>query len=296
MAEFGADRDHLVTLGDGRIVSYAEWGQPDGRPVVFVNGCPGSRLMCPDVEETLAAGVRLLTIDRPGYGWSSPLPGRKVVDWVADFVEWADLIGLPPCPVVGWSVGGQFALALSASCPARVTSVGVAAGHAPLDELHDGWNSLSDETRAYVESLRRDPIAGVEATRVRCGWFEDWESVFEPNWATDGAQPESVNPDDQLKEHDEILQPLREQVREAARQGTAGVVADSIASWLPWGFSLSEVALPVHLWWGDGDALVPRADTECLSDRIQGSTLTILAGEGHLFPVTHWREMLAALA
>ena len=122
-----------------------------------------------------------------------------VVDWVADFVEWADLIGLPPCPVVEWSIGGQFALALSARCPARVTSVGVAAGHAPLDELHDGWNSLSDETRAYVESLRRDPI-------------------------------------------------------------------------------------------------VPRADTDCLADGIAGSTLTILPGEGHLFPVTHWRQMLAALA
>ena len=95
--------DEVVNLGDGRVVSYASWGQPDGRPVVFVNGCPGSRLMCPDVEETVAAGVRLFTIDRPGYGRSSPLPGRRVVDWVADFVEWADLIGLPR---VLWS-GGQ---------------------------------------------------------------------------------------------------------------------------------------------------------------------------------------------
>lgn len=75
-----------------------------------------------------------MTIDRPGYGWSSPLPGHRVVDWVADFVEWADLIGLPPCPVVGWSIGGQLALALAAHCPPRVTSMGVAAGHAPVDD------------------------------------------------------------------------------------------------------------------------------------------------------------------
>ena len=95
---------------------------------------------------------------------------------------------------------------------------------------------------------------------------------------------EAVNRDDRLKKQQEILQPLREQVQAAERQGTAGVLADSIASWLPCGFSLSEVARPVHLWWGDGDALVQRADTECLADGIQGSTLTILPGEGHLFP------------
>ncbi|HEX9260700.1 MAG TPA: hypothetical protein VF855_14260, partial [Acidimicrobiales bacterium] len=96
-------------------------------------------------------------------------------------------------------------------------------------------------------------------------------------------------------ENQEILQPLRDQVREAARQGTAGLVADSVASWLPWGFALSDIRGPVNLWWGDRDAIVRREDAECLAERIPGATLTILRGEGHLFPIAHWGQMLATV-
>lgn len=69
--------DRVVTLGDGRRIAYAEWGRTDGRPIVLFHGMPGSRLFCPDEKETERAGVRLITIDRPGYGRSSPhLDGR----------------------------------------------------------------------------------------------------------------------------------------------------------------------------------------------------------------------------
>ena len=83
--------DGTVTLRDGRALAYAELGDLSGRPVVLLHGMPGSRLLCPDEDATRAAGVRLITMDRPGYGGSDPRPGRTVLDWVDDYAEFADL-------------------------------------------------------------------------------------------------------------------------------------------------------------------------------------------------------------
>jgi len=95
--------DGTIRLRDGRRMAYCEWGDLDGWPVVLLHGQPGSRLFCPDEEATQAAGTRLITIDRPGYGLSDPRPGYAIMDWASDYVELADQLELPPCPVVGWS-------------------------------------------------------------------------------------------------------------------------------------------------------------------------------------------------
>src|SRR5258706_15083022 len=105
------DRDTLVELADGRRIALAEWGDPAGRPVFLFQGTPGSRLYNPDVETGNAAGVRLLCPDRPGYGGCHREGGRSVLDWAFDVGEVADALGIDRFPVVGWSSGGQFALA-----------------------------------------------------------------------------------------------------------------------------------------------------------------------------------------
>ena len=72
-------------------------------------------------------------------------------------------------------------------------------------------------------------------------------------------------------------------------------VQDWIAESLPWGFSPAEVSHDVHIWWGDGDLLVARACAEHFARTIRRSTLTVVPGEGHLIPLQHWQEMLAAM-
>ena len=75
----------MMELADGRTLAWTEWGDLGGRPVVLLNGTPGSRLCCPDVDATEAAGVRLITIDWPGYGRSDPRPGLTTLSWVDDY-------------------------------------------------------------------------------------------------------------------------------------------------------------------------------------------------------------------
>ena len=65
--------DEVLRLADGRQLAWAEWGDPRGSPVVFLHPSPGSRMLCPDVHATARAGVRLITVDRPGYGGSDPV-------------------------------------------------------------------------------------------------------------------------------------------------------------------------------------------------------------------------------
>ena len=171
--------DRTVTLSDGRSLAYCEWGDLDGRPVVLVHGAPGSRLFCPDQSATDAAHVRLITIDRPGYGRSDPQPDRSLLDWVDNFAELARRLELPPSPMVGWSSGGPYALACAAVIPDRVPKVGAAASVGPWDEVPGAWRELPPAVRELVELLPRDPAAAHEGFRKRCQWYaDDQEGMF----------------------------------------------------------------------------------------------------------------------
>ena len=175
-----------------------------------------------------------------------------------------------------------------------MTSVGLAASSAPLDEVPGEWDALSVDARELTRLLRRDPSAAFAGIVERCQWFAtDPEAIFEPEPSS--AVGDGVDPDDHLVSEPEVLEPLLVWMREGARQGAAGYVEDWIADALPWGFSASDVNHDVHIWWGDGDRVVARSCAEYFARVIKRSTLTVLTGEGHLFPIEHWEEILAGL-
>ncbi len=93
-------------LSDGRVLAYEQYGDADGRPVFFFHGTPGSRLFHPPDEVTRRTGVRLICVDRPGYGGSTFQPGRQILDWPADIAALADALGLRTFAVAGHSGEG----------------------------------------------------------------------------------------------------------------------------------------------------------------------------------------------
>src|SRR5687768_5099415 len=103
--------DRTISLRDGRSLAYAEWGDPSGAPVVLLHGSPSSRLFRPDEGETASAGVRLITVDRPGYGGSDFDPERTLLGWVDDLTQLVDALELERFVLVGHSSGGPYALA-----------------------------------------------------------------------------------------------------------------------------------------------------------------------------------------
>ena len=114
-----------VSTADGRTLACAEWGEPDGFPVFFLHGSPGSRLWH-HYDETVYVdvGARLITYDRPGYGASDRNPGRRFVDCAGDVAAIADQLGIERFAVTGASGGGPHSLAVAALLPERLTRAG----------------------------------------------------------------------------------------------------------------------------------------------------------------------------
>ena len=113
-----------IRTSDGRTVGFADYGTPDQTPVVWCHGGPGSRLEPSFVADAAArAGLRLIGIDRPGYGRSTAQPGRTIGGWVPDAIAVVDHLGIDRFVTFGVSTGGAYALALAAASPRVIGSV-----------------------------------------------------------------------------------------------------------------------------------------------------------------------------
>ena len=135
--------NYRLKTANHRVVGFAEYGDSNGVPVITCHGGPGSR-MSPkrNAEEAAAAGFRLIGIDRPGYGESSPLPGRSIADWTNDALVVADYLELKNFFVGGTSTGGSYFLATASLAPDRVVGVLVCCGMTDIS-----WASEVAEAR-----------------------------------------------------------------------------------------------------------------------------------------------------
>ena len=272
-----------TTEVDGRTVGYAEYGAPDGVPALFLHGTPGCRLTRPLDDDLYARlGLRVLVVDRAGYGASDPIPGRRVVDSVADLLAVLEVEGVEKALVVGGSGGGPHALALAARAPERVLAVGVAVGAAPLEESEV---ALQAATNQAVMAVVQDP-AGLRALLGRLR-----ETLL-------GAGLAALLPD--VSEHDraklEATATRNEQVmRTALADGVEGWADDYAALWgRPWGFEPEDVGVPVVWCHGDEDNMVPLPAAQRLASRLPSCRFVVWRGEGHLLSAERTTELWTA--
>ena len=120
---------HKIPVNQDRIVSFEDAGEPSLDPVLVCHGGPGSRIIpSPVIKVYQAVGFRPIGIDRPGYGSTSPWPGRSIADWTLDGEAVVDYLGIDSLFVVGISTGSSYALALAAAIPDRVRGVVISCG------------------------------------------------------------------------------------------------------------------------------------------------------------------------
>jgi pimeloyl-ACP methyl ester carboxylesterase len=277
--------DQTLVLADGRTLGYAVWGEPEGSPVLLVGTSPGSRLFCPDLPATLAAGVRLVTVDRPGSGRSDPDPHPSMARWVADAGALVDHLRLERFGLVGWSGGGQFALAVAAGLPERVASLALAGTPAPAhDDLGD-WPP--EEIRQLVGLIRKDPEGAVESIVAANQWYPaDPQSPIRL-WSAPGDQAVGRLP--------QVAEAMAVMLREGARQGVAGLVYDIVAGSLDWGFALSEINVPVALWYGTVDPVVSTKHGRYYAQRLPTASQVRTREADHLLAIPLWGAILGAL-
>ncbi|HJS19113.1 MAG TPA: alpha/beta hydrolase [Anaerolineales bacterium] len=280
----------LHTLSDGRQLAWAEYGDPLGKAVFFFHGAPGSRLFHPPDEVTRRMGVRLVCIDRPGYGGSTFQPQRRLLDWPEDVASLADELEIDSFILAGHSAGAPHALACAYRLPQRVTAVGVLSGAGPVDlpGAVDGlarvnwlgfrfgryvpWPLLHGLTRMFFGRYAADPSASMLRNT--------------------GAR---LNGDEQILASPEVREICLQSDVEACRQGLKGFAWDVRLITRAWGFPLEEIQVPVHLWHGTADTSTSIRMAQAVMERLPQCSARIYEGEGHMLLIPRWEEILSVL-
>jgi pimeloyl-ACP methyl ester carboxylesterase len=273
-----------LTLADGRALAYTD-GSPAGTPVLLFHGAPGARGFRPREDETRAAGVRLITFDRPGYGDSDPVEDPTVLGVAADVEQLADALALERFAIAAWSGGGPAAVATAVRLPDRVSRLAIVSAPGPLDEVPDGWELLGAFRRPTAEMARREPHRSVRSIgRHMEPFLADPVSFLGSGNGPDGA----------ILRDPELGPMLRAQATAAIAPGPAGIAGDLVAMWIPWGFRLADVVQPTTVFHGALDRN-NAADARTYAAQIPGARLVIWPDVGHLGILRHWPEVLAAL-
>jgi pimeloyl-ACP methyl ester carboxylesterase len=258
-----------VHLPDGGRVAYAEYGDPEGVPVCFLHGTPGSRLLGGLLADRASeTGVRLLAPDRPGYGRSDADPARTPADAGRVVAAVADEAGASRVGLVGFSGGGPRALAAAATRGDRVRRVDVVAGAVP-----PLLRSSPPPTLRLLETLcERVPslAARLVGAQARLARRAPPSLVASQYTSVDGDLPDGV------------ADLVARDFAAAFARHRRGFVAETRLLARPWEFSPADVAAPVGLWHGDEDANVPVAGARRLAARLPDADLTVLDGADHL--------------
>lgn len=276
-----------VALADGRSLSVVEYGDPSGAVVVSHHG---GLLSGSDVAplDGLAAslGIRLVSFDRPGIGGSTASPGRTTADGGRDVVALLDGLGIPSAYLLGWSMGGQYALASAAALGTRALGTAVVAGCVPLDD---------DAALAELNAMDRRFTAMAAQHRTRLETVSAvWGGLarFMPStWARAASKGETDADVAAVRAHADELAASAHDVH-AQRDG---VVEEYLAWARPWGFALDSIATPVTLWQGDDDHLVPPEWAGRLADGLPHATLRRVPDAGHFLLLTHGEDILRDL-
>ncbi|WP_049972729.1 alpha/beta fold hydrolase [Haladaptatus cibarius] len=285
-----SDTESSLELHDGRNLSYTEYGDLSGTPVFFFHGTPGSRICVPDPLAISSNNVRFITVDRPGYGKSTPISNRSLMDWSDDVAQLADTLGIEEFAVAGLSGGGPYALACGAALPDRVTTVDVISCMAPIG-VGNTTEGMSLYNRLGFLLARYTPFVLPLVLRSMARQArDDAEAVVSD------ARSRYTPSDQQILDDPDIRRDMARELASAYKHSVEGHVEDLKSLARSWEFELAEISIPVRLWHGGDDRNAPLPMAEYLAETIPHSHLTIFPEEGHLIAYEHFDEILGALA
>jgi len=267
-----------VRSPDGRTLAVEDRGDPAGRPVLAHMGTPNSRrLYDPNVRDAAERGLRLISYDRPGYGGSSPQPGRTVADCAGDVRVICAELGIERLAMWGISGGGPHVLACAALLPDLVTAAASLASLAPFDA--DGLDYFAGMGQGNVDDTH---LFLTDAAAARAKADKDREEMLatSPDDAARGIES-LLTPTDAAVLCGELAEYLVSSVQDGLAPGSQGWWDDNCMI-RPWGFDLSDITVPVLLLHGRQDMFVPFGHGEWLAAHIPGVEARLLDDDGHL--------------
>ena len=290
---------NTIQLSDGRTLAYLESGDPNGRPVFYFHGGPGSRLeahIYDNLNRTL--GIRMIAADRPGYGLSDNQENRTYLDWAEDVAELADQLGIERFAVLGYSSGGPYAAVVAHQLPERVAVAVIVAGEGPYasdDYPQSVFDSAtfngSKANQMMIWSANHAPgLMRALFTVSRILMFRDPVGMSESEGGFDFAMP--VKDKEFIARHEISANGI-----EALRQGVEGMTRDLILERLEWPFALEDIhSLTVLAFHGEEDTTVHPAISEYVCQRIPTcDEPTLFPGEGHSVVYYRYQEIIQTM-
>lgn len=284
--------DNSIVLPDGRRLAYAEFGQPDGQPVLYFHGSPSSRLepLLIGDEVLSRLGLRVIAPDRPGMGGSDFQPKRSFSDWPRDVSMLADALGLGQFAALGNSGGGPYVAVCAARIPERLRAAVIVSG---------GWRMDWPEAKNNLPFVNRlvMTLAGKAPFLLRL--------LLKSMVASAGGEREKelaqlrkrVPPADYAAfEQSGRVEAFSQVIRECMRQGTAGAAWDMRLYVREFDFRLDEIRMPLHLFHGEQDVNAPITIARRAARELQSAQLITYKHEAHLSTLcNHIDEIAQAL-
>ena len=281
-----------VAVGDGRQLGFAEFGDPQGRAVFWLHGTPGARRQIPTEARIYAEQnhIRLIGVDRPGIGSSTPHQYHRVLDFGEDLRTIADTLGIDKMAVIGLSGGGPYTLATAAAMPDRVVAAGVLGGVAPMVGP-DAISSPLMQLGAVVAPILE--VAGAPIRLAASGLIRLIRPVASP--ALEIYARISPEGDRRMLGRPEFKAMFLDDLLNGSRKQLAAPFYDIVVFERDWGFRLDEVKVPVRWWHGDHDHIVPFAHGRHVVAALPDAELYHLPGESHLAGLGRAEEILRGM-
>ena len=286
----------LVPLPDGRVLAVDDVGDPTGRAVLCLHGTPDSRrARHPDDGVARSTGVRLLAVDRPGCGRSSPDPGRTLGSVADDLVALLDRLGIDRVGLLAWSAGAPYAVALAARHPGRVGAVALAAPLVPVTAYQEAAvaEAAGPGRRLFAEmaaELAPDEVAAEVAPHL----LPDpaTPDAVADLLAAEGGPARAAD----LARVPGAAEALVAAAVEAVAQGRQGLHDDVATQAAVPDVDLGAARAPTSLWCGTADEVAPPAFARWWATMLPGARVEVVDGASHVLALTHWSALLDATA
>ena len=280
-------KPHPVELANGEVVGVYEYGQADGRPVMVFHGTPacGAGFDWADAPAR-DRGLRLIAPDRPGVGLSSRRVGYTISDWPPIVTALATIVGVDRFAVWGYSGGGPLAVATAAAEPARVVGAAIAAGMGEMGTFATAADFEKTDRQLLGLSMRHPRVAAVVLAAAARG------AKLSPKMAYRSFEKQLTEADAKVAAGLGEPREAMALFTQAFLKGSNGVVDDYRAISGSWGVDFASITVPVRIFQGTADTMVPMRHADELVRRIPHAELVTWPDEGHLGTVNHVDEIL----
>lgn len=277
-----------LRLGD-RPLAFAEFGVPDGRPVIFHAAMPGSRLYGRQLEPAaLELGFRVVALDRPGIGQSGFRPGRTYADTAGDVSALADHLELDRFDVVGAGEGVPHAVATACGCGPRVHGVALVNGAAPPE--------------AAIEIDRRPPAQRVLRWAAGSPWANRavmslvaFGARRSPGFILKQMEGSGSESDRAIVSRSGVRELITTAAADAFAPGARGPAHEMSLVSGEWGLPLHQITARVEVWHDEDSTTASRAAMEWMAVAIPDCKVNLVPDLGQLWLFDHAGTVLRVL-